>query len=190
VGGGLVGPSDLNVEYQDGGFRAEVEFLGRVKRWNGGLAVGFRNFEGRPRFNYEYVSSPIVDDPRNSSLEMFDIGLRFGQWYGGSRAGPRFGWTLGPSLVRVYEEADVHVLSAGNEIGRHQEWRARWRGAGDLRLGFGWGIEEGRSAVGLEVAGYVVSWRGESRRSLTSDFLGERAIHGFDATLAFTFGGR
>ena len=108
AGPGLCGPSDLNVEYKDGGFRAEVELLRRVRQWNGGVAVGFRNFEGHPRFNY--VTPTTVEEPSESSLEMLDIGLRFGQWYGSSGAGPRFAWTLGPSLVRVYEEAHVRVL--------------------------------------------------------------------------------
>ena len=189
VGGGLVGPTDLNLEYNDGGFRAEGQFLRALGGpWQLGAGVGFRSFKGTPRVLYTTPS--VIEEPTNSTLQFLDVGLRGGQRFGTQSHGPRFTWLLGAGTVLVHEEADILVFSSstGQQIDRREDSLSRWRLGGDLRLAVAWPVGSNYD-IGLLLDGWIVDWRGEGELSLTTDFMTE-PIHGFDAALCFSFGGR
>ncbi len=187
LGWGGGGPGDLNVEYGDGAFRGELGYARLFKGWEAGLAAGYRDFSGgRPGFLY--VGSKEVDEPYRSTLEMLDVGVRFGQCVGGRGEGLRFIWSLGPSLVRVKEWAAVRILDVTPpmaQIGAKEEWLARWRPAGTARLGLGVGRAGSPGfTVALIFDGYVISWEGLRQRSLTTDYEGKRSLYGVDVSLA------
>lgn len=189
VGGALIGPSDLNLEYTEGGFRAEGQFLwGLAGAWQLGAGVGYRHFQGTPQVLYTTPS--VIEEPTNSTLQLVDVGLRGGQRFGARSRGPRFTWLLGAGTVLVDEKADVVVSSSstGLEIDRREDSLSRWRFGGDLRLAVAWPVGSNFD-IGLLLGGWMVDWQGEKKLSLTTDFLTE-PIYGFDAALCFTFGGR
>ena len=189
VGGGIVGPGELDQEYTDGGFRIEGQVLWPLAgSWQLGGGVGYRNFQGTPQVLYATPS--VTEEPTNSTLQFMDVGVRGGQRFGTGSHGLRFTWLVGAGTVLVDEKADVVVYSAssGQEISRREDSLARWRFGGDLRLALAWPVSSNID-VGVLFGGWVVDWQGEEKLSLTTDFLME-PIYGFDAALCVSFGGR
>src|SRR5262249_11890522 len=87
AGGGL-GPTDLNVEYSDGGIRADVQYMRLMNyQWMSGFGFSYRDFDGHPPTAYS--SGTRLDDPQESKLQTYEIGTRVGQRYG-DRSGFRF----------------------------------------------------------------------------------------------------
>jgi hypothetical protein len=190
VGGGLVGPADLNIEYGNGGFRLEGQFLWSPgASWQIGAGLGFRNFEGTPRVLY--LTPATIEEPSQSNLQTLDVGLRAGQRFGAGSRGTRFTWLIGGGAVLVHESAEVHVFSTSTaaEIDVREDALSRWGPGGDLRLAVGWPVSDG-AEIGLLVGGWIVGWTSEEKLSLTTDFLEESQIHGFEASLYVAFSGR
>jgi len=186
LGGGGGGPSELNVEYREGTFRVEAQYLRFLpKQWQSGAGVGFRQSAGNPQVLY--LTPTTIDEPSDSRLWMLDIGARGGQRYG-DRSGFRFGWLLGPALYYVHENANVKTFDRSTMalIGTGVERLGRWAGGGDVRFGFGWMAGEEGVEVSLVADAYMMGWKGHKNRSLSSDFV-RVPIHGFDVAVAVTF---
>jgi hypothetical protein len=98
---------------------------------------------------------------------------------------------LGGGAVLVHESAEVHVFSASTaaEIDVREDELSRWGPGGDLRLAVGWPLSDG-AEIGLLLGGWIVGWTSEEKLSLTTDFLEENQIHGFEASLYVVFSGR
>jgi hypothetical protein len=190
LGGGGVGPADLNIEYGEGGLRVEAQYMRFLpKHWQTGAGVGWRDFNGQPRSNYIYSNSTTVDEPSNSKLQMLDIGLRAGTRTGRG-PGLRFWWLLGPTVFHVQESADIRVVESGTgvQVGERREQLSRWAAGGDLRLGIGWRYHK-PFEVGLVTDFYMMAWKGHRELSLTTDFTGDQ-IHGFDVAFEITLPAR
>jgi hypothetical protein len=191
AGGGGVGPSPLNVEYKDGVFRTEAQYMRYLpQHWQSGAGIGWRQSSGQPRVDYAYSGSTLVDVPSDSRLEIFDIGVRAGVRHGGGKSF-RFSWLLGPALYHVHEHAEISVVESttGFQVGNRHESLNRWAGGGDVRLSFGWLTKEGLE-IGLVTDGYMMAWTGQHELSLTTDFLGKETIHGFDVAVSITIPSR
>src|SRR5262245_32849456 len=161
VGGGGPGPADLDQEYADGGFRAELQYLRFLPRnWQSGAGVGWRNFAGHPQFGYASAGSPLVDVPSDSRLRIVDIGIRAGTRHGRD-TGFQFSWLLGPTLFHVHEHAEVHVLDSSTlaQVDQYRDQLDRWAGGGDLRFNFGY-LSSAGLETGLLVDGYIMAWTG------------------------------
>ncbi len=188
AGGGGVGPAELNTEYRNGLFRAELQYLRfHYRRPQWGAGIGWRGAHGSPQVLY--LTPTTMEEPARSRLWMLDFGFRVGQRFG-SGSGVRFNWLLGPTLVYVHESADLRIYDAtsGALILRRGERLGRWAQGGDLRLGIGRATSSGLE-IGLVADAYVLGWRGQGVRSLSTDFVNKQ-IHGFDFALALTFPGR
>lgn len=184
AGGCAVGPADLNVEYSEGGFRGEAQYLRFMpKQWVSAAGFGVRGLAGQPRVNY--LTPTTFDEPTGSRLLVFDLGVRAGQSYG-NRFGFRFSWLAGPSLYSIGESANITMRDPVSQalLGTRVERLRRWSGGGELRLAFGKVINE-RFEAALQATGYMVGWEGGKQKSLTSDFV-RHPIHGFDVALAVT----
>jgi hypothetical protein len=190
LGGGGVGPADLNVEYSDGAVRIEAQYLRFLpKHWQTGAGVGWRDFDGQPRTDYAYPGLPTFDEPSNSKLQILDIGLRAGTRTGRG-PGFRFWWLLGPTLFHVHESADIRVIDSGTgfQVDERREQLSRWAAGGDVRLGIGWLLNK-PVEIGLVTDFYMMAWKGHHELSLTTDFTGDQ-IHGFDVALEVTWPAR
>jgi hypothetical protein len=191
LGGGGVGPSPLNVEYQEGALRVEAQYMRYLpKHWQSGAGVGWRQTTGQPLVDYAYSGSTLVDVPSDSRLQIFDIGVRAGMRHGGGKSF-RFSWLLGPAAYHVHEQAEISVVESttGFQVANRHEHLNRWAGGGDVRLSFGWLTKEGIE-IGLVTDGYMMAWTGQHELSLTTDFLGKETIHGFDVAVSITIPSR
>src|SRR5207244_4480911 len=87
VGGAAFGNPDLDDEYADGGLHLETHYVSFLRKsWTWSAGIGFWDFRGNPQVIYQ--NSSEIDDPRNSTFEMVDLGVQGGQRYG-SAAGFR-----------------------------------------------------------------------------------------------------
>ena len=185
AGGGGIGPSDLDVEYSDGGFRIDLQYMRLLKKqWISGFGIGFRNFNGHPKT--AYLSSTTLDDPQESRLQSFELGTRAGQRYG-DRSGFRFDWLLGPTLTYVSERAKLNVYTVPGLVpaGKRDESLGRWAGGGELRTNFGWCLASGNE-WGLHLGAFMFAWEGQRDLSLATDFVRSN-IHGWDIGLSSSF---
>ena len=187
-GGAGIGPSDLDVEYSDGGVRADVQYVQLLrKQWISGFGFGYRNFFGRPKTAYQ--SGTTLDDPQESKLQTYEVGTRAGQRYG-DRSGFRFDWMLGPTLAWVDERAklDVYTVVAPNTLvaqGHRDDALGRMAGGGEFRANFGWYLTSGNE-WGLHAGAFMFAWEGHGVHSLATDFVRSN-IHGWDACLSYSF---
>lgn len=189
AGGGGVGPAELNVEYRNGGYRLDVEYLRTSARhFQWGAGAGFRHAAGHPAVLY--ITPATVEDPQRSRLWIVDLGVRSGHRYALGSSGLEFDWLLGPTLAYVHEWSELRVHDAATRafIEKREDSLGRWAGGGDLRLALGTSLRSGPE-IALVADAYVLAWRGQATRSLSSDFV-RKAIHGFDVALAITFAGR
>jgi hypothetical protein len=187
AGGGGLGPSDLDVEYSDGGYRADVQYLRLLKKqWMSGFGVGYRNFAGHPPG--AYMTATTLDDPHESTLQAIEIGARAGQRYG-DRSGFRFDWMLGPTLAHVHESAKMSVYAVVTPdslefIGYRDDALGRWAGGGEVRANLGWGDRSGNE-WGLHFGAFMFAWEGHEEHSLATDFIRSN-IHGWDISLSYS----
>ena len=188
AGGGGLGPSDLNLEYSDGGVRLDIQYMRVLKRqWVSGFGFGYRNFSGEPRS--AYLLGNTLDDPQLSHLQTFEIGMRAGQRYG-DRSGLRSDWMIGPTLAYVHESANMDVYTVtGTDtldfVGRREDELGRWAGGGEFRANVGWMLPSG-SEWGLHLGVFMFAWEGHAEHSLATDFV-RGNIHGWDVSLSYSF---
>lgn len=187
-GGGGIGPSGLNIEYSDIGLRADVQYLRLMKKqWLSGFGFGYRSFFGHPKVAYQ--SGNVLDDPKQSRLQIYELGTRAGQRYG-DRSGFRFDWMLGPTLTYVDERAklNVYTVVAPNTLvsaGHRDDALGRWAGGGEFRTNFGWCFKSG-TEWGLHFGAFMFAWEGHREHSLATDFVHSNS-HGWDISLSSSF---
>lgn len=184
LGGGGVGPSELNTEYRGGLVQLQAQYLrfrSNGLQWSAGL--GWRDGYGSPQVLY--LTPATAEEPEHSRLDLFDVGVSGGRRYGAA-SGMRFDWLVGPRLVYVHESTDLNIrdLTSGALLPRRHERLGRWTAGGDLQLNLGW-ASAGGTEISLLADGYLLSWHGHQERSLSTDFT-TRPIHGFDVALAIT----
>jgi hypothetical protein len=186
AGGGL-GPADLDVEYRDGGVRADFQYMRLDRQWISGFGFTYRDFFGHPPL--AYLSGTTLDDPQDSKFQSYEIGTRAGQRYG-DRSGFRFDWMLGPTLAYIHEHGNLHVYTVvppGTRVpaGSRDDDLGRWAGGGELRLNFGWSIGEA-GECGLHLGAFMFAWEGHEEHSLATDYVHSN-IHGWDVGLSYSF---
>ena len=184
--GGL-GPSDLDVEYGNGGWHADLQYLRLDRQWISGFGFGYRDYFGHPP--QAYLSGTTLDDPQDSKLQMYEIGARAGQIYR-DRSGFRFDWMLGPTLAYVHEHGNLHVFTVvppGTLVpaGSRDDDLGRWAGGGEFRANFAWRLKED-TTIELHVGTFMYAWEGHEQHSLATDFVHSN-IHGWDVGLSYTF---
>ena len=184
--GGL-GPSDLDIEYRDGGWRADLQYMRLDRQWISGFGFGYRDFYGHPP--NAYLSGTTLDDPQDSKLQTYEIGTRAGQHYG-DRSGFRFDWMLGPTLAYVHEHGNLQVYTVvppGTLVpaGHRDDDLGRWAGGGEFRANFAWRCSRD-SDFGLHLGAFVFAWEGHEEHSLATDFVHSN-IHGWDVGLSYSF---
>jgi hypothetical protein len=184
--GGL-GPSDLDVEYGNGGWHADLQYLRLDRQWISGFGFGYRDYFGHPP--QAYLSGTTLDDPQDSKLQMYEIGARAGQMYR-DRSGFRFDWMLGPTLAYVHEHGNLHVFTVvppGTLVpaGSRDDDLGRWAGGGEFRANFAWRLKED-TTIELHVGTFMYAWEGHEQHSLATDFVHSN-IHGWDVGLSYTF---
>jgi len=188
AGWSKVGPSDLDVEYRDGGFRADLQYMRiLMKQWISGFGFGFRTFEGRPKT--AYLLGVTLDDPQHSRLQTFEIGMRAGQRYG-DRSGLRSDWLIGPTLAFVRETAKLDVYTVREPdtlvfVESRQDALGRWVGGAEVRGNIG-GTSASGIEWGLHLGAFMYAWEGQREHSLVTDFVRSN-IHGWDIGLSFSF---
>jgi hypothetical protein len=188
LGGGGIGPSDLNVEYSDGALRADLQYLRLLKKqWISGFGFGYRSLFGHPKTAYLIAST--LDDPQESRLQMYELGTRAGQRYG-DRSGFRFDWMLGPTLAWVDERAklNVYTVTPANVLvpdGNRDDALGRIAGGGEIRANLGWCFSPGNE-WGLHLGAFMFAWEGHEEHSLATDFVHSN-IHGWDVSLSYSF---
>ena len=192
LGGGGVGPSPLNVEYQEGALRVEAQYMRYLpKHWQSGAGVGWRQTTGQPLVDYAYSGC----DPRGCPERLAPPDLRHLAYARACATAAaksfRFSWLLGPAAYHVHEQAEISVVESttGFQVANRHEHLNRWAGGGDVRLSFGWLTKEGIE-IGLVTDGYMMAWTGQHELSLTTDFLGKETIHGFDVAVSITIPSR
>jgi hypothetical protein len=185
LAGGFFGPADLNLEYSDGVFHPDVQYLRFLKhQWMSGFGFGYRTVRGHPKTAYQKGNT--LDDPQESRLQTYELGARAGQRYG-DRSGFAFDWLLGPTLAYVYETANMNVytVTPPNVLvpaGSRSDALGRWAGGGELRLNFAWS-KDSRNEVGLHLGAFMYAWEGHGEHSLATDFVHSN-IHGWDIGLS------
>jgi hypothetical protein len=182
------GPAVVDEEYSDGGFRADVQYLRYLKQgWFSGFGLGWRIAAGHPKAAYETPS--MLDDPRYSLLQMFELGARAGQRYGPG-TGTHFDWLIGPTLALVNESATITAYQRVTpdslvEIGERNDGLTRFAGGGELRLQIGWAAGEGNT-WGIHLGMFMYAWEGHEEHSLVTDFV-KSNLHGWDIGVDYTF---
>jgi hypothetical protein len=184
--GGL-GPSDLDIEYYAGGWHADVQYMRVDRQWISGFGFGYRDFYGHPP--QAYMSGTTLDDPQDSKLQTYELGMRAGQHYR-DRSGFRFDWMLGPTLAYVHEHGNLHVYTVvppGTPVfaGTRDDDLGRWAGGGEFRLNFAWRYDEDGD-IGLHFNAFMFAWEGHEEHSLATDFVHSN-IHGWDVGLTYSF---
>lgn len=184
--GGL-GPSDLDVEYRDGGWHGDLQYLRLDRQWISGFGFGYRDFYGHPP--QAYLSGTTLEDPQDSKLQTYEIGTRAGQHYG-DRSGFRFDWMLGPTLAYVHEHGNLHVytvVAPGTLVpaGSRDDDLGRWAGGGEFRANFAWRYNQDTD-FGLHFGAFMFAWEGHEQHSLATDFVHSN-IHGWDVGLSCSF---
>jgi len=188
LGGTGLGPADLDIEYGDGGLRADVQYIKLFKKqWVSGFGFGYRNLYGRP--TQAYLSGTTLDDPMESRIQTYELGTRAGQRYG-DRSGFRFDWMLGPTLAWVNERANMDVYTVVPPAtlvpaGNRDDELGRWAGGGEFRANIGWHVNQD-SEWGLHLGAFMFAWEGHEEHSLATDFVHSN-IHGWDIGLSYTF---
>jgi hypothetical protein len=187
LGYGGLGPSDLDVEYGNGGWHGDLQYLRLDRQWISGFGFGYRDFYGHPP--QAYLSGTTLDDPQDSRLQTYEIGARAGQHYG-DRSGFRFDWMLGPTLAYVHEHGNLHVFTVvppGTLVptGSRDDDLGRWAGGGEFRLNFAWRYNDDTD-FGLHAGAFVYAWDGHEQHSLATDFV-HGNIHGWDVGLSCSF---
>ena len=179
LGGTVPGPSELGTEYADGTLHVSAFALwGLGAGFFAGPSLGFLSSTGNPQT--DYLTAATFEVTSNSRLETFHVSAELGQilpWMG-RRAW--FHWSAAPGLYFVREGADivVYLQSDGSEVDRRRDTVERWSFGGSVLLGAGGFIGE-KASLGLMVRGYMMSWNGESEKSVTTDFLYE-PLYGVD----------
>jgi hypothetical protein len=187
IGYNRVGPSDLDIEYKDGGLHLDLQYMRLDRQWISGFGFGYRDFDGYP--TQAYMSGTTLDDPQGSKLQTYEIGARAGQRYR-DRSGFRFDWMLGPTLAYVHEHANLHVFTVvppGTLVpaGSRDDDLGRWAGGGEVRLNFAWRRNED-SDIGLHLGAFMFAWEGHEEHSCATDFV-HGSIHGWDVGLSYSF---
>lgn len=187
AGGGL-GPADLDVEYHNGGVKADLQYMRLDRQWISGFGFGYRDLDGEPQL--AYLSGSTLDDPQTSKFQSYEIGARAGQRYA-DRSGFRFDWMLGPTLAYIHEHGNLHVYTVvppGTLVpaGSRDDDLGRWAGGGEVRLNFSWTIRGPGSEVGLHMGAFMFAWEGHEQHSLATDYVHSN-IHGWDVGLSYSF---
>jgi hypothetical protein len=187
LGYGGLGPSDLNVEYRNGGWHADAQYLRLDRQWISGFGFGYRDFAGHPP--QAYLSGTTLEDPQDSKLQTYEIGMRAGQHYR-DRSGFRFDWMLGPTLAYVHEHANLHVFTVvppGTLVpaGSRDDDLGRWAGGGEFRMNFAWRYDEDGD-LGLHLGAFMFAWEGHQEHSLATDFVHSN-FYGWDVAFSYSF---
>jgi hypothetical protein len=174
-----VGPEDVNGEYDGGGWRTAMQGFRRVGRSGRAvLSAGFSWAKGEPKFNY--VTPTQIDYPQSSLLQIIDLGLSTGlDLQLGGRSDFRF--DIGPMLCWTRESArmDYDSLQGGVVVGsgHREESLEEWRMGGQFNMGFGFRLHA-NTRIRLLIRAFAISWKSESQKSLTLDFIGTRPLIG------------
>jgi hypothetical protein len=183
------GPSEVWEEYKDGGVRIGADgyfLLGET--FELGIGVGYSYARGYPL--YEYETSTTLESPEQSQLDIFDTGLRVGAIHNLSPKGPFLRWGLGPRLFWVKETADLLVYSLPDMEYQGQETVSldKWRLGGDLVFSMLWPTSDS-VLFGFSTRVFVISWDSDYEKALTLDYIGKKALVGFNIGLAVHFNG-
>ena len=172
-----VGPRDVNLEYDGGGWRMGGRAFHRIGAGlHLGLGAGYSEARGTPRF--DYITSSRIDSPQRSRLQIADVALFVGQDV--EIPGAILHWSLGPTIGWVRESADIlyrvvqgsSIVSTGVETQSLERWRP------GVELGLGVGRRVGPVRLDLVARGFAIDWRSNREKSLTLDFIGKQALRG------------
>jgi len=174
-----IGPQDVSDEYDGGEWRTGLQGFRRVGRMGRAvLSAGFSWAKGQPKFNY--VTPTQIDYPRSSLLQIVDLGLAAGLDF---RLGTRsdFRFDIGPMLCWARESAkmDYDSLQGGVVVGsgHRQESLKQWRIGGQFNMGIGIRLHA-HTRLALFIRAFAISWKSESQKSLTLDFIGTEPLVG------------
>lgn len=183
----LTGPREVREEYEYGGLRgAFCAVMTPASSFQVTLGLGYGEEIGEPLYDYETATT--IESPHDSRLQMFDVGLRFGQYtpLGGGRA--RVYWGMGPAFYWVKESADIDITAAatGLPLGQRTEEHSWSRFGADAAIGFSYEVGS-RFHLGGLVRGIWVSWDAEGKESLTLDWIGDKSLAGFGIGLSLAY---
>jgi hypothetical protein len=183
------GPSEVWEEYKDGGFRFGVNgYFLMSGTFEIGIDAAYSYARGYPLYAYE--TSTTLESPDKSHLNIFDTGLRIGSIHTFSPKGPFLRWGLGPRAFWVKESADLLVYSLPDMEFQGEERVSldKWRLGGDLVFSMLWDTNSS-VLVGFSTRVFVIPWNSDFENALTLDYLGKRALVGFNIGLAVHFNG-
>src|SRR5882672_437031 len=174
-----LGPEDVSDEYDGGGWRTALQGFRRVGHVGRAvLSAGFSWAKGQPKFNY--VTPTQIDYPQSSLLQIVDLGLSAGL---DLRLGTRsdFRFDIGPMLCWARESAEMDYDSLQGSVvvgsGHRRESLEEWRIGGQFNMGFGI-RPHSDFRIGLLLRAFAISWKSESQKSLTLDFIGTQPVVG------------
>jgi hypothetical protein len=178
----ISGRDDLRSEYLPGGVRTGVKLkFSPISSLQIGLATTYSQASGDPQYNYmitfdedEAPPDSIWDVPLNTHLAILAIGLQAGQhiWIG---EGPAyFTWSIGPTLFRVRERADISYTEYEDDIqigsGERTDEMLKWKVGADAGIGIGCPVGGGAS-IGATMGLSFIPWDGEQEESLALDWI-------------------
>jgi hypothetical protein len=107
-----------------------------------------------------------------------------------SPKGPFLRWGLGPRMFWVKESADLLVYSLPDMgyQGEATESLDKWRLGGDVVFSMLWDTNSS-VLVGFSTRMFVIPWDSDYEKALTLDYIGKRALVGFNIGLAVHFNG-
>ncbi len=172
-------------EYNESAYRIGIEagaFLPRSMKL--GLSAGFLHANGMPL--YDYTDGTITDSPQESDLDIFSMGLSFGQsipFRGGSGF---FSYGLGPALFMVRESALIHVYDNSSLTGARTDELTKWKGGAEVLIAAG-GLLGDRVPLSVQARFAFIPWKAEEEKSLTLDYLGTENVAFFSFGISVGF---
>jgi hypothetical protein len=177
---------DINEEYEKNMFSigaATRVFL--AHRFQVGFAFSYTHSNGDPKF--DYVVGSITESPSDSELEIWSLGLRFGQLYGVSGQNWFILWEIGPTAFHVSESAKITIVENKVVTGTRTDELSEWTAGGQVKLEIG-GIL-GAFPLSGHIIYSVFPWDAKGEKSLTFDFLEKDRVDyfAFGITVGYSF---
>jgi len=172
-------------EYKQNGVRVGVEadvFLPRSMKLC--LCVDYLHANGMPL--YDYIGGTITDSPQKSNLDIFSIGLPFGQSIPFAGGLGLFSYGLGPALFMVRESALIHVYENGSLTGARTDELTKWKGGAEAVMAVG-GVLGDRWPLSFQTRFAFIPWEADEGKSLTLDYLGTKDIAVFTLGIGIGF---
>jgi hypothetical protein len=182
----VFGESTINEEYEGNMFSiggATRVFLAHALQV--GFAFSYTHSNGDPKFNY--VVGSVTESPSDSELEIWSLGLRFGQLYRVSGPNNFILWEIGPTAFHVNESAKITIIENKVVTGTRTDQLSEWTAGGQVKL------EIGGMLGAFPLSGHIIysifPWDAKGEKSLTFDFLEKDRVDyfAFGITVGYSF---